>query len=265
MTDQISTELSARTIGDKLFAKPPSEWMSTSTPVSPTIELILSQAVQAGRTGAELKELLDVFERLNAKKAEQAFNAAFAKFKAECPPIRRRSENAQFQVTRNGVKRASRYAALEDIDADTRESLTNNGLSCAWGDAVVTGDSITMHCFVYHEAGFSRSSGVTLPHESKAGASPQQKYASTITYLQRYSLIAALGLTTCDEDDDGNEPGGPTITEEQAGHLDKLLAETGSNSTAFMKFAKVTRLLDIPASRYGELVRAIESKRKAAI
>jgi hypothetical protein len=233
--------------------------------IHPSIEMILSQAVQAGRTGAELKELLDVFERLNAKKAEQAFNAAFAKFKAECSPIRKRSENAQFQVTRNGVKRASRYAALEDIDADTRESLTNNGLSYAWGDALVSGDTITMKCVVSHVGGHQRSSAVTLPHESKAGASPQQKFASTITYLQRYSLIAALGLTTCDEDDDGNEAtGGETIAEAQQNALNDLILEVGADRAKFLRFCNVDKLADIRASNYAAAVAALESKRKAA-
>ena len=212
--------------------------------------------------GKDPTELYAILREERKQIAEQAFNAAFAKFKAECPPIRRRSENTQFMVTRNGTKRASRYAALEDIDADTKEALTRNGLSYAWGDATVVGDSITMECVVCHVGGYKRSSCCTMPHESRAGSSPQQKYASTITYLQRYSLIAALGLTTCDDDVDGNDV--ETITPEQTAHLLWLLTETKSDVEAFLAYAKVDKISEIKASRYAELVAAIESKRKAA-
>jgi hypothetical protein len=237
--------------------------------VQPSIEMILSQAVQAGRTGAELQSLLDLYERMQAKKAEQAFNAALAAFKRTCQPIVRRTENPQFKVTRNGVTRPSRFASLADIGEAIDKPLGEVGLGYEWTDADTVSEpgKMRMGCVVRHAEGHvAAPKYVSFPLDTAgAGSSPQQKVGSVTKYCMRYSLTAALGLTDSDDDDlDGNEAGGPTITEEQASHLDRLLAETGSNSTAFMKFSKVTRLLDIPAARYDELVRAIESKRKAA-
>jgi hypothetical protein len=279
MTDQLSMELSARPIADK----PTGQWPSTVTPISPSIEMILSQAVQAGRTGAELQSLLDVFERMQAKKSEQAFNAAFAQFKATCPKVVRRTEDANprmARVDRNGVRRQRTYASLEDIAAVVDGPLSANGLTYSWTSALVTPDGLLTREFVVRHIGGHSSIPVASPPipieggvaytaisggRGDTSASPAQRYGIADTYAMRLSMKAGLGLTTIDESDlDGGELGGPTITEEQAGHLDKLLAETGSNSTAFMKFAKVTRLLDIPAARYNELVQAIESKRKAA-
>jgi hypothetical protein len=119
-----------------------------------------------------------------------------------------------------------------------------------------------MACVLYHVGGHNRSSSVTMPHESKAGSSPQQKYASTITYLQRYSLIAALGLTMCDEDTDG-EHGGPedTITEEQAAKLLALITETKSDWDKFLKYANAAALSEIKESRYVGLLAALEGKK----
>lgn len=234
------------------------------------VEAMIRIALDKGLNPTELYAIL---REERAQRAEQAFNAAFAKFKAECPPIRKRSENVQFQVTRDGVRRASRYAALEDIDADTKPSLTANGLSYAWGDAVVNGETITMSCTVSHIGGHKRSSSVTMPHESKAGASPQQKYASTISYLQRYSLIAALGLTTCDDDLDGEHSGGETITEAQVEALNNLLIEIDDALRAekklpidrekFLKFLNVSKLADLPLRDWDKAVNALNAKRKA--
>jgi len=243
--------------------------VGTPPPASIDIGAVIQSALASGRSMEELKAAFDLFERMEARRAEQEFNAAFAKFKAECPPIRKRTDNSQFAVTRNGVKRPARYAALEDIDADTKKALTANGLACSWGDAVVTGDSITLDCWVAHVGGHKRKATCTMPHESRAGASPQQKYASTITYLQRYSMIAALGLTTCDEDDDGT--GGPAacIDEAQASTLNDLIISVGDSRgkpidrAAFLTIFKAESLSDIPAARFDEACEKLERQRKA--
>lgn len=246
---------------------PVSQTVEPLATVQPSIEMILSQAVQAGRTGAELQSLLDVYERMQAKAAERAFNEAFAKFKAECPPIVRRTENPQFTVTRNGVRRPSRFASLADIGEAIDKPLGAVGLGYEWTDADTVSEpgKMRMGCIVRHAQGHvAAPKYVSFPLDTAgAGSSPQQKVGSVTKYCMRYSLTAALGLTDCDDDDlDGNAPDGPTITEDQAANLDKLLAETKSDGAAFLKYAKVTRLLDVPAARYDELVRAIESKRK---
>jgi hypothetical protein len=76
-------------------------------------------------------------------------------------------------------------------------------------------------------------------------------------------LIAALGLTTAEDDADGELPGGPTISEEQASRLDVLLNEVKADGMAFLKFAGVSKLLDIKQNRYESLLAAIEHKRQA--
>lgn len=233
------------------------------------VEALIRVALEKSINPTELYAILTA-ER--AQRAEQAFNVAFAAFKAECPPIRRRSENAQFMVTRNGVRQPSRYAALEDIDADTRQSLTGNGLSYAWGDALVSGDTITMTCIVSHVGGHKRSSSVTMPigktivsREGKEVQSPLQVSGVTITYLRRYSLINALGLTTCDDDGDGDDPGhsigGDTITEAQAAKLLALITETKSDWDKFLVYANVSALSEIKQSRYAWLLSALERKK----
>jgi hypothetical protein len=238
--------------------------------LAPSTATDLTQLIQVAREGMSpdaLEKLVGLCERVADRRAAQEFSAALAAFQRDCPPIIRRTENSQFMVTRSGVKRPSMYANLEDIATTVRESLAANGLSYSWGNAVVLGDSITMSCVLAHVGGHRRESSVTLPHESRAGSSPQQKYGSTITYLQRYSLVQVLGLTTCDEDNDGNaEESGPlgTLTEEQARQISDLLIEANADRGKFLKYMGLpedAKLSQIPACDYERAIAALETKR----
>jgi hypothetical protein len=238
-------------------------------PVATTnaIELMMQAAIEKNIPVETLKELTDLYERMRANNARQLWNAAFAAFKAECPPVPRRTESAQFKVTRNGVTRNRMYASLEDIEATVREPLGRHGLSYKWGDLVLGDGSVSMACIVAHSGGHSESSAVTMPTENNAGCSPQQKMGIIATYAQRYSLIAALGLTSCDEDADGNTPKAPanepTITEHEADNLDSALNDLGPDrKAAFLTAYKIERLIDLPASLLKQAHAAIEAKRR---
>lgn len=227
------------------------------------ISAILANAVERGADIAVLERLVSLHERVLASKAREAFHVAMAAFKADCPPIPRRTENSQFKVTLNGVARPRKYAALEDIAATISGPLGKNGLSFRWGDAKIEGGTMTLSCIVSHVGGHSESSSVQMPIESSAGASIQQKHGIADTYAQRYSLIRVLGLTTCDEDDDGNAAPAPKVSEEQVANLDAALVSVGVDRKRFLAWLRVETLADIPAARYAECMAKIESKRKA--
>jgi hypothetical protein len=225
------------------------------------IERVLEIAVEKGMGPEGLEKLVALHERMTANAARRQFSAAMAAFKAECPPIPRRTENGQFKVTNNGITRNRRYAALDDIEKTIREPLGRHGLSFRWGDAVIRDGSMTLTCIVSHPGGHSESSSVSMPIESRAGCSDQQKYGSAGTYAQRYSLIQVLGLTTCDDDDDGQGLPETTITEHQAANLEALIAEVNADKGRFLRFYSVERLEDLPASQFQSAVRALEAKR----
>ncbi len=211
-----------------------------------SIERIIASAIEQGRSGVELQGLLDLYERMQAKAAEREYNNAFARFKADCPPVKRLTENAQFTVTRDGVKKASMYADLETIAATIRKSLADNGLSYHWTDVELTDKTISLTCILSHVSGHSRSATATFPTESRAGASPQQKWASTITYCRRHSLIDVTGLSSCDVDDDGAGPGNgddpesKTLAPGQVAQIHDLIETTGTDVGRFGGWIKKT-------------------------
>ncbi len=228
---------------------------------APSMESIIAAAVDKGTPPESLEKLLAVFERMTAIKSKQAFDEAMSAFKADCPAVPRRTENGQFKVTRNGVAVNRRYAALEDIESTIRGPLGRHGLSFRWGATKVDAGILSMACIVSHAGGHSESSSVQLPIDSKAGCSDQQKMGAAMTYAQRYSLIQALGLTSCDDDADGAEPEKP-VTAEQAANLQHLIDETNSDKGRFLAAFDAESLDTFPSSKFSEAIAAFEKKRR---
>lgn len=266
MTRKLDTSVSQ--IGEPVVLDP-SESRALAAPVQPepSIMLVIDKAVQSGRSTDELTALFALYERSEDRKAKAAFNRAVAAFKAERPPIVRRSENGQFKVTRNGVSVNRRYAALEDIERAIGPTLAKYGLSYGWGDVKVDAGMLTIPCIVTHEDGHSTSSlSMPVAIESKAGASDQQKMGIAQTYAMRYSLKAALGLTDVDEDDVDGEAGSETITENQAANLQAAIEGITTDKARHAKFLNIFGVKafgEIPLTRYGEALAWVEKARKA--
>lgn len=92
----------------------------------------------------------------------------------------------------------SKYANLESVVGVIRPAIEKHGLSfvqvCHDWDAGAKVETI-----ILHESGEWLSCGVMAAPATKADA---QGFGSALTYARRYSLSAAFGVAT--EDDDGN-------------------------------------------------------------
>jgi hypothetical protein len=165
------------------------------------------------------------------------------------------------------------YASLEDIAAVVDPLLPKFGLSGHFTDPPAIEGRLGAIYVLSHVGGHSRSSSspmfpVGKPIVSREGrqvTTEIQAYVATYTTARRIAITGGLGLATRDEDTDGNEPDGPTITEDQIAHLTAILDETQVDIPKFLKYANVQALPDIKKSCFDGLVAAIESKRKAAV
>lgn len=225
---------------------------------------VIREAMSGGRSTDELKEMFTIYKAMVAFDAKGAFAKAMTAFRRDCPPIPRRHENAQFKVTRAGVTRPSRYAALEDIAEVIDPIVARHGLSYRWGDITYTADMISQACIVAHEGGHSESTVAHMPRESRAGASEAQKMLAITRYVRRVSLIAAFGLTDCDDDLDGADTGGDaeSVTEQQVMQLEDMIQAVDADRNRFLRYLGVKALSDLPASRFEEAMTALERKRQ---
>lgn len=199
---------------------------------------------------------------------------ALSAAQAELPDAVASSKNPHFK---------SKYANLASVRETVNSVLPTHGLAyvqcCGNGDGFVTVETILMH-----SSGQWIADNLTLPVVKR----DPQGYGSAITYARRYGLMAILGLSAADDDDDGNEaskpaatkparsvpdmvpdyapyddePIGPepTITPDQAEQIMSMIAETGSDSVRFMALYGIKRLSDMPAVKFADAIGKLKRK-----
>jgi hypothetical protein len=121
---------------------------------------------------------------------------------------------------------------------------------------------VEVTCKINHINGHSQDAKFTAPIDPAAKVNDMQKTASALSYARRYALQLALGITTTDEDDDGQAGGLQVITEDQAIVLDDLITEVNADKNNFLKYLKVDSLEVLPTGKYEQAVKALEAKRK---
>ena len=214
----------------------------------------------------KLERIIALQERVTDRNARMAYVSALSSFRAECPQPKRNRENTQFSVTRGGQKVHATYSDLSEIERVARPVAAKFGLTWTW-DTRVDADLMHVTCKVQHVDGHSDTATVSMPYESKAGSSPQQKYGSTQTYGMRYSLIAALGITTADEDLDGaSGEQAEAITDGQAEYLKKILKDSDADVQKFLGLYGIKSVDEMTQRDFPRAVKDIEerNRKKAA-
>ena len=159
---------------------------------------MLALAVGKGLDVQSLERLMALYERYEENQARKAFFAALAEFQSEVPPLVK-DKSVSYGDTHY------KHASLGSIAQAIREPLKRHGLSYRF---TIENDEngISVACVVTHVQGHSEPTKMGSPSDSSGKKNPIQSLGSSVTYLQRYTLIAALGLTTADEDMDGRSP-----------------------------------------------------------
>lgn len=151
---------------------------------------------------AKLKELLFVQERWEATQAKKAYVQAMAAFK-ENPPEILKDKTVKYGNT--GYK----HASLHNVTSCINQALSVHGLTAAWVTSQDNG-SVKVTCKITHIMGHSEETCLSAPPDATGSKNAIQAIGSTVTYLQRYTLLALTGLATYDQDDDGKASETPT-------------------------------------------------------
>lgn len=210
---------------------------------------LLELAISNNLDIEKLERLMDMQERWEANQSKKSFYDSIALFQANCPPI-----------LKTGKAHNSKFAPLSEISKTIRDTLHDCGLSYRW-EQEEDKDFIKITCIVTHRFGHSERTHLSAQPDDSGKKNAIQSRGSTLTYLQRYTLISALGLTTADIDDDGGKPV-ETIDENQLANLEALIGEVDASRTRFLKFLNINQLQDLAGSDYQGAIQALESKRK---
>lgn len=197
-----------------------------------------------------IERFIALKERIDAAAAKKAFDAAVSQAKATIPPAEKNATG------HNNKKYADFYSYAKVVDP----IISGLGLSYRFRTAQT--DRITVTCVLTHEGGHAEENSLSGPPDASGSKNAIQAIGSTLTYLQRYTLVQALGLAAGD-DDDGKAAGiGNTINEQQRQFLSDLIDKTGANEAKFYDFFGVEYLAELPAARFAEAKLMLEAKRK---
>ena len=188
------------------------------TVVSASPAKLLELAISKGVDVEQLEKLMTLQERWDATQAKKAFLAAMSEFQSMCP-VMKKGKTVKFQTTKGQT--TYNYATLGSIAKQISPLLKKFGLSYRWNTAESDKD-IKITCTVSHIDGHSETNTMAAALDSSGSKNQIQQVGSTMTYLQRYTLIGALGISTADEDADGQQPPPPKVKKEDS---TKLIAE----------------------------------------
>lgn len=194
---------------------------------------LISVAIKNGASIEQLEKLLALKERYDAAQANKSFLAAMSKFQKEVPEIQKKKSVAY--PSRNGGGNVSyKYAELGEIDATIKSAMADNGLSKRW-EVYEDGEKLICTCIVSHVDGHTERTTMSSAKDASGGKNEIQSRASAISYLQRYTLIGALGLTTASEDNDGDGTA-PAVQQQSAPQNDLPwlnITDRQGNKTSF--------------------------------
>ena len=259
---------------EKVSIIPQDDAPSSTLPVQSESASVLGMIERVARDPSvnmdKMMQLMSWRKEIVADQRRAQFDEAMSGAKAEIPVI---SKNREVDFTSSKGRTHYKYEDLAEIARVVSPILAKHGLSYRYRVTSNVNEPVTVTCIVSHRAGHFEEVTLTGGRDESGNKNSIQAVASTLTYLQRMTLKAALGLAAA-EDDDGKSsqqqaepeaytPPPGSITQTQVDNLRDALAEKGASIKAFITWAKVKRIEDIPADHYDACVTAIANFKKA--
>lgn len=213
---------------------------------------LLSSAVERGANVETIERLAALAERMEQSRSRRAFDEAIAAAKSEIPTIKK---NRVVDFTTNKGRTNYVYEDMAGIAETVDPILSAHGLSYRFRTSVAEGGIITVTCVLSHRDGHSEENSLSAGRDESGNKNNIQAVGSTQTYLQRYTLKAALGLAAA-KDDDGRtattNQNTATITEAQAEEIRRKLDEAGIGADEFCNLGGIDAIPNLRADKFAE-------------
>lgn len=226
---------------------------------------VISRAVAEGRDVEVIEKLMDLQERWEKTQARKAFDEAIAAARLEFKPIAKNRRVGYDAKTPGAARTDYRHEDLAAIALAVDPILGKHGLSYRWRTSSPVNEPVTVTCIVSHRLGHSEENTLSAGRDDSGKKNGIQQIGSTITYLQRYTLKAALGLSASNDDDgraSGDSDDALPLTDAQADKIREMIGASGTNLDAFLKWVKAESVSDIQRGQYNDCIAMFEAKIK---
>lgn len=201
-----------------------------SMPVQPATPMeMLNRAIMSGATPETLERLLALQERWEMNQARKAYDEAIASARAEIPPIKKNRT-----VSYGAGKAAYNHEDLAEIERTILPILSKHGIGYRFRTTVVDTKNIIVTCVLF-KSGYREENSLPGLADTSGSKNPIQALGSAVTYLERYTLKAALGLSATDDDDAvsvGNGDNNGHLSPAQREELNVLLLDADADADA---------------------------------
>lgn len=212
---------------------------------------MIRMAVNGGADLEKLSKLLDIQERWEANEARKAYHVAMSEFKNNPPKIDK-DKSVSYGNTKYN------HASLANVVEKITKELSKYGLSASW--RTHQNGQIQVTCKITHILGHSEETTLSAAADKSGSKNDIQAIGSTVTYLQRYTLLSALGLATYDQDDDAQVMNIEPIDESQVVTLSEYISALKIDVNKFLKFFKIESIENLPKIRYQEAIVMLKEK-----
>ena len=211
---------------------------------------LLNIAIEKGADLDKLEKLMDLQMRWEQNNARKAYHEAMAQFKSNPPEIEKDKKVAYGNTKYN-------HASLSNVTAKINSELSKYGLSASW-TTTQTDKGVTVTCKISHVLGHSEETSLTAGLDKSGAKNDIQALGSTISYLERYTILALTGLATSDMDDDGQATI-EYITDKQKSTILDFINAKEIDETKFCEFMGVESVDKILESYYNKAIAALKS------
>jgi len=207
---------------------------------STVLALIERVALDPHADVEKLERMMAMYERLKAKEAELAYNAAKGRILRKLAGIKIvKNRSVLYEIEKGkpqkGTYEAFKYAPLEEIDKHLRPLLVEEDMDLSYSDEPREGAGILIRGRLKHlPGGHYEDSFMPAPPDTTGGKSDVQAVGSTNSLLRRYVACNIFNIVVVGDDDDGI---GRTIDETQAETILDLIKKVKAGPK-FLKYMK---------------------------
>lgn len=206
----------------------------------------------------KLERLMAMKERMEAKEALNAFNAALVAAQSEIPSIFKGEKNSQTN---------SKYADYKKIIEQVQPYLIKYGISVSFGtDASTIPGHYGVTCRVGHEQGHVEHYRVDIPPPTKgpkgnAVMTETHGFGAAMTYARRYLFCMIFNISMSDDADGNLKNQSAFISADQVQQILSDLRACNGDVVKLCEALKVPEIPQIQQKDYARVMKHIAARR----
>jgi hypothetical protein len=170
----------------------------TSPVTAPTPHELLSRAVLSGASIDVVERLAALVERWDDRQCRKAFEDDLASARAEGIPLIVKSQTVDYTTPKGRTN--YNYENFADVAKVADKVFPRHGIAYRFRTKQ-EGSRVIVTCVISHKDGYYEENSLGANQDESGNKNSIQAVGSTVTYLERYTLKAALGLAVGHDDD----------------------------------------------------------------